>query len=64
MSEAVGGKKNKMCATCRYWTGTSVRVTSPLFIKFERNEKAVCNQTGFEKSPTQVCNKYEKRLDF
>ncbi|HCD81560.1 MAG TPA: hypothetical protein DEQ65_04305 [Ruminococcaceae bacterium] len=65
MSKGVGSKNFRMCATCRYWTGCSVRVKSPMFFEFERNEEAVCNMTGFRYRPTHgACSDYEKRLNF
>lgn len=61
---AVKGKISrnaKQCVTCEYWTGKSIEVDNPLFIKFDRTERAKCNKTGFIKAVWHSCNKHQKK---
>lgn len=63
--DAVFNRNFKICATCRYWTGSSVRVKSPTLISCDRNEQAICNVNGMTRRAGNSCGcgKYQKKLN-
>lgn len=60
----IGNKKDKKCYTCRYWTGSSVRVTGVNFVEYNQSERATCNKTGNCRSAWTSCKDHERRFDF
>ncbi|MBE6572799.1 MAG: hypothetical protein E7652_00225 [Ruminococcaceae bacterium] len=63
MRKSLGSKKDKKCYTCRFWQGTSMRVTGPQFLEYDQSEEAICNNTGFKKKAWSSCSDHEKRYD-
>lgn len=63
--DAVFNRNLRICATCQFWTGCSVRVKSPTLIKCDRNEQATCNINGVPKRAGNSCScgKYQKKCN-
>lgn len=58
-------KSTRICATCQFWKGYSVRVKNPYSIEFDLRERAMCNKKGYECPSTRTaCSEYEIRYDF
>ena len=63
------GQNNKLCAMCLHWDGYRLGYVihdKGTFFKYDNTKKAKCmhpkDVAYFEKTPNQMCTRFEKRF--